>query len=320
MVQFTSSVNCRLDHFLKTHHFQNCSRSQIADFIKCKNVIVNKSIVGKPSYSVKVNDIIQVNNEIKTTLHQSRDSLPSVNIVFEDENFAVINKEINTVVHSGSGNEANTLVDALIAKYGIDGLSEARGKHEAGIVHRLDKDTGGLMLIAKTQKGFQSLTEQIQSKTCVRKYLCLCYGRIMPAQSKVESWITKRQKNRTHYYVTKDPDEFAKFAVMDYKALKYIQGKFTLTEVTLETGRKHQIRVQMQHIGYPIIGDQKYLCQNSASFLRLNAAERDLAATVGHQLLYSYKLEIVSPTTGKTLKFEMPIPKEINDFIGKVTE
>lgn len=314
----------RLDCIVKKYFLPLLSRSQISQVIKQGNIFVNKAVNTKPSYSIKINDLISItsdyNSPIKKT-QTTRDSLPKVDIEFENNHLAVINKEPNTVVHAGSGNDTNTLVDALIEKYGVNGLSSARGKHESGIVHRLDKDTSGLMLIAKNDIGFESLSKQIKEKTCSRVYYCICIGKPMPLSDTIENYIVSHPKNRTKYFVTKEPDKHdkPKLASMDYKVVKILgKGQFSLVEVKLHTGRKHQIRVQLNNLGYAIVGDRQYTNKSASSFKRLTEENKKIAANAPRQMLHSKTLSFKNPESGEIITIESDIPNDMKKIIRDI--
>ncbi len=217
-----------------------------------------------------------------------------IDIVYQDEDIVVINKAQGMTVHAGNGNKDKTLVNALL--YHVDNLSGINGVIRPGIVHRIDKNTSGLLVVAKNDRAHLSLAKQIESKTCKRIYVALLEGVLKEDEGRVETFIGRDPKCRTKMAVTKA----GRVAITDFKVIKRFE-KYTLCEFSLKTGRTHQIRVHAKHLKHPVVGDAEYGYKNQK--FKLNG-----------QLLHAKTLEFVHPTTGETVTFNAPIP----DYFQKV--
>ncbi len=217
-----------------------------------------------------------------------------IDIVYEDEHIVVINKAQGMTVHAGNGNKDKTLVNALL--YHIDNLSGINGVIRPGIVHRIDKNTSGLLVVAKNDKAHLSLAKQIENKTCKRIYVALLEGVLKEDEGRIETLIGRDPKCRTKMAVTK----VGRTAVTDFKVIERYE-KYTLCEFSLKTGRTHQIRVHAKYIKHPVVGDIEYGFKNQK--FKLNG-----------QLLHARKLEFVHPVSGETVSFSAPIP----DYFEKV--
>ena len=203
-------------------------------------------------------------------------------IIYQDKDLAVINKPQGLVVHPCSSTKSGTLVNGLL--YRIKDLSGINGELRPGIVHRLDKDTSGLLLIAKNDFAHVNLAEQIKNKSCHRNYLALLEGNLKNEEGKIETYIKRDPKDRKKMSVQSD----GRVAITDYKVLKRFD-KTCLVEFSLQTGRTHQIRVHAKHLNHPVVGDKLY--------------GKEVKGLVG-QLLHAYKIEFTHPRTGKIMKFE----------------
>ena len=217
-----------------------------------------------------------------------------IDVVYQDDDIAVINKAQGMTVHAGNGNKSKTLVNALL--YHIDNLSGINGVIRPGIVHRIDKNTSGLLVVAKNDNAHLSLAKQIENKTCKRIYVALLEGVLKEDKGTIETFIGRDTKCRTKMAVTK----VGRTAVTDFKVLKRY-NKHTLCEFSLRTGRTHQIRVHAKHIGHPVVGDPEYGYKNQK--FKLDG-----------QLLHAKTLEFIHPTSGKKVSFSAPIP----DYFEKV--
>lgn len=267
------------------------SRSKISKAIKDGCVLVNGEKIS-PSYKVKINDVITITVEDEVT-----DLIPEkmdIDIVYEDEYLAVINKKSGIVVHPAAGNYTNTLANGLL--YHFNSISKNR-TIRPGIVHRLDKDTSGLMVVAKDDKTHDLLGEMIKNKEVERLYLALVWGIVSHDRGRIEAPIGRDINNRQQYVVTdiNGKDSITNFIVLE----RY--SDTTLIECKLETGRTHQIRVHMNYIGHPVVNDPVY-------------GKRKIINSFG-QMLHSYKLKFVHPITKETLSFEQEPPLEFNEIL-----
>lgn len=281
----------RLDKYLANN--TEYSRSTIEKMLENKFITVNEKIE-KPSYKVKENDII----EIKDGYVEETDIVPvkmDIDIVYEDDDLMVVNKPSGLVVHPGSGNYDNTLVNGLM--HYTNSLSDINGEERPGIVHRIDKDTSGLLLIAKNNKTHAILTEYFKNHENVkREYLALICGNFPHDSATIDAPIGRDAKDRKKMTVT---DVNAKEAVTHLKVVKKYKD-YTLVSLILETGRTHQIRVHMNYIGYPVYNDPVYNTKKCTEF---------------GQFLHSYKMDFIHPITKKEMHFEAPIPEEFKSFI-----
>lgn len=227
------------------------------------------------------------------TLDVEPENIP-LDIVYQDKDIAVINKSQGMVVHAGNGTDGKTLVNALL--FHLDNLSGINGVVRPGIVHRIDKNTSGLLVVAKNDAAHVKLAKQLETKTCRRVYVALLEGVLKEDCGKIETFIGRDTKNRTKMTVTKS----GRKAITDYKVIERL-GDYTFCEFSLQTGRTHQIRVHAKYIGHPIVGDPEYGYKNQK--FKLNG-----------QLLHAKRLNFVHPTTGKEVSFEAPLP----DYFEKV--
>ncbi len=288
--EITNNDNLRVDIYLAG--VLEFTRSHIKKLCDDGNVLVNGKIV-KSNKILKNGDQVQVNlPEVKNLDVQPID-IP-LSIVYQDDDIAVIDKPQGLTVHAGSGTQGDTLVNALL--YHLDNLSGINGVVRPGIVHRIDKNTSGLLVVAKNDNAHISLAKQLEDKTCNRTYVALLEGVLKTDSGTVNTFIGRSVKDRTKMAVTTS----GRIAITDYKVLKRFNCH-TLCEFKLKTGRTHQIRVHAKHLGHPIVGDKEYGYKNQK--FNLNG-----------QLLHAQKLEFVHPTTGKKVSFTSPIP----DYFEKI--
>ena len=284
------NVGRRLDIFLQ-NEFQDKTRSHIKHWIDNADVLVNGKTV-KAGYSLRENDIINLAEIEEKVLSAKPQDIP-IDIVYEDEDLAVINKPQGMVVHPAINNYDGTLVNALM--YKLDSLSSINGVIRPGIVHRLDKDTSGLLVIAKNDNAHVSLSNQIATKECKRIYWALVDG-VVKSDGEIKTLIGRDKKNRLKMAVTND----GKVAETMYRVLEVL-GNYTLVEFELKTGRTHQIRVHSAYLHHPIVGDKLY--NNNKCKFNLNG-----------QLLHAKKLILTHPRTNKLMTFECELP----DYFKKV--
>lgn len=276
----------RLDSFL----FQmdsSFTRSHYKNLITNGHVLVNGNCV-KAGHTLKTNDKVEVEMLPPKPLETKPENIP-INIVYEDDDLAVINKDKGMVVHPANGNWEGTLVNALL--YNIKNLSGINGVIRPGIVHRLDKDTSGLMVVAKNDFAHVELSKQIANKTCKRVYLALLLGNLKQSEGVIKTLIGRDPKNRLRFTVVENG---GKFAETHYKVLQTYKD-FCLVEFELKTGRTHQIRVHAKYLNHPIAGDDLY---GGKCKFKTNG-----------QMLHAYKLEFVHPRSHKLMQFEVSLPE-----------
>lgn len=283
----------RLDKWLATK--EELSRTEIVRLLEEGNILVNGKKV-KPSYAVKEEDKITINKpQPKETLLKEED-IP-IEIVYEDNDMLVVNKPKGLVVHPGNGNPDGTLVNAIL-HHCKDTLSGIGGEIRPGIVHRLDKETSGLLMIAKNDKTHIALSEQIASRQVKKTYIALVRGIVKENEATINMPIGRSTKDRKKMAVQKNGKE----AITHFKVLKRYQG-YTLLEVKIDTGRTHQIRVHLSEIGYPVVGDSVY--SNGKNPFGIEG-----------QALHAASLEFKHPATGNIMHLEAKLP----DYFEKTLE
>ena len=273
------------------------SRTSVKRLIEEKKITVNGR-KEKPSYEVKVGDIIEIEEEVPKESHIIAQDIP-IEIIYEDEDILVINKPKGMVVHPGNGNPDGTLANAVMGLCG-DTLSGIGGEIRPGIIHRLDKDTSGVIVIAKNDKAHIDISNQIKNRETSKKYIALVRGIIKEEEATINMPIGRSLKDRKKMAVRKDGKE----AITHFKVLKRFE-EYTLLELKIDTGRTHQIRVHMAEIGHPVIGD--YIYSNGKNPFNV----------VG-QMLHSKKIEFTHPKTNKKVIFEAPIPKYFKDELDRL--
>jgi 23S rRNA pseudouridine1911/1915/1917 synthase len=279
--QETGRIDKVLSNLLKEH-----SRSQIQQWLKEGHVRVNGDVV-KANYKVSVEDQVVITIPEPELLDIVAEDIP-IEIVFEDQDVIVVNKPQGMVVHPSAGHTHGTLVNALL--YHADRLSSINDVVRPGIVHRIDKDTSGLLMVAKNDQAHESLAKQLKDKTTLRKYIALVHGEIPHEKGEINAPIGRSKADRKMQAVI----EGGKPAVTHFTVLERFTG-FTLVELQLETGRTHQIRVHMKYIGYPLAGDPLY-------------GPRKTLPGQG-QFLHAKVLGFKHPTTGAEMIFEAPLPQ-----------
>lgn len=283
----------RLDHYL-SELYENFSRSHIQTFIKKGNVLVNGEIK-KPSYKVKFNDKIELEEpEIEKIEIKPQDI--ALDIVYEDENMLVVNKPSGMLTHPTEKETENTLVNALLYKYG-ENLSDINGIFRRGIVHRLDRNTSGLLMIAKNNKTHEYLAEQIKERLIEKKYLAIAKGRINYDFGTIDYPVGRNPRHPEKMAVVED----GKPSLTGFDVIKKFR-EATYVELDLKTGRTHQIRVHLSHIKHPIINDTLY----GAGVFKVRTQE---------QVLQSYKLRFTKPFTSDTIELEIEPDEKIEKVL-----
>ena len=289
----SDSSNVRIDTYLAD--YLSLSRSKIQKLIKNKLITVNGKVV-TANYIVKEEDEILVNDDLNYEINIEPENI-SLDIVYEDDDLLVINKESGMVVHPAPGHYEKTLVNALLYRFDLQSGEKIR----PGIVHRLDKDTSGLMLVAKNEFIHEKLSKMIGNKEVERHYLAIVDGVIKNTSGTIDAPIGRDQNNRQKMAVT---DINSKNAITHFKVLERFKNN-TLIECILETGRTHQIRVHLSYIGYPVTNDPLYNKKKSTEF---------------GQMLHSKSIKFKHPRTNKELYFEQEPPREFQDKLNELRE
>lgn len=285
----------RLDKYLAANE-ESLSRSRIQSLVEEGQVRVNGN-VQKANYKVKANDAIVLEVEDDRELEVEPENIP-LDIRYEDEDVIVINKPKGMVVHPANGNQNGTLVNALL--YHCKDLSGINGVLRPGIVHRIDKDTTGLLIVAKNDMAHTSLSKQLQTKTVNRLYYALVHGVIPHDFGTIDAPIGRDVNDRQKMAVTATNSKDAR---THFKVIERFK-EYTLVECRLETGRTHQIRVHMQYIGHPVVGDEKYSYRKTMK--------------TGGQLLHAHQLTFVHPRTNETISVEAPLPAQFEEILEEL--
>lgn len=293
------NVGKRIDSFIPIVQ-KDISRSMVQKLIEQNDIKVNGKKT-KHSYKLKLNDEIEIIIPEAKEIDLKAQDIP-LDVIYEDNDIIVINKTKGMVVHPANGNPDGTLVNAVMSLC-KDSLSGIGGEIRPGIVHRLDKDTSGAIIVAKNDKAHIALSEQLKNHEIKKTYLALVRGIIKENEATINMPIARSKKDRKKMDVDKDGKE----AITHFKVLERYENKYTLLQINLETGRTHQIRVHLSHIGYPIIGDEVY--SNGKN-----------EWNVSGQCLHAWRLEFKHPITGKKISLEAEIPEYFKNIIKELEE
>jgi 23S rRNA pseudouridine1911/1915/1917 synthase len=288
----------RIDKFIVQASPADASRSQIQQWIKDGCVLVNGNPV-KPNYKLNTGDFIQLRIPEPVDLEIRPEDIP-LDIYYEDSDLIVVNKPRGMVVHPAPGHYSGTLVNALL--HHCNDLSGINGVLRPGIVHRIDKDTSGLLMAAKNDIAHTGLSEQLMNHTVTRKYIALVHGVMPHDNGTIDAPIGRASGDRKMYTVT---DKNSKLAVTHFRVLERFEG-YTLVELKLETGRTHQIRVHMKFIGHPLVGDPMY------------GRSKGIAMETEGQTLHAAVLGFVHPRTGEEHLYEAPIPADMQALLDRL--
>ena len=301
----------RVDQFINKCE-KNLSRSKIKNLILKKNLSINNKLNDDPSKKIKINDkislIIPEPEEINLKPYKYK-----IEIIYEDNDLIVLNKKADISMHPGAGNRDKTLVNALI-NYKRQ-LSNINGELRPGIVHRIDKNTSGLVVIAKNNFTHENLSNQFSEHTIERRYQALVWGKLRPSNGRIETLITRSSKNRQLMSVSLSK---GKNSITNYKTLEIFEKEtiptFSLIECKLETGRTHQIRVHMSYKGNNIVGDQKY----KKKFKKIKNIDKDLEKKIMNlerQFLHAVSLGFAHPTKNKRMNFKSKLPNDLENIL-----
>ncbi len=291
--EFVAKEKKRID-VLISEEFESISRSYAKRLIEEGNVLVNSEAV-KSNYKTKEGDVISVTEEEPSPIEAEPEDIP-INVVYEDEDVLVVNKPRGMVVHPAVGNERGTLVNAALFHCG-NTLSGINGKFRPGIVHRIDKDTTGLLVIAKNDEAHKCLTEQLSDRSLSRVYYTLVNGNVKEDEGSIEAPIGRNPKDRKQMAIVKD----GRYALTHF----FVEERFstyTLLKCKLATGRTHQIRVHMKHIGHSVVGDKTYGIKNERF-------------TLEGQLLHAGEISFIHPRSGEKVTFSCPIPEDFSHVL-----
>ena len=304
----------RVDQFINKYE-QNISRSKIKNLIIKKNLSINDKLSNDPSKKIKINDkislIIPEPEDINLKPFNYK-----IDIIYEDNDLIVINKKADISMHPGAGNKDKTLVNALI-NYNKK-LSNINGELRPGIVHRIDKDTSGLVVVAKNNFVHESLSNQFSEHTVDRQYQTLVWGKLRPSKGKIETLITRSSKNRQLMSVSLSK---GKKSITNYKTLEIFEKDtiptFSLVECKLETGRTHQIRVHMSYKGNNIVGDQKYK-KKFKKIKNINKELENKIINLNRQFLHAITLGFTHPINNKRMNFESKLPNDLENILKRL--
>ena len=306
-------IGKRLDHYL-LGHLTKYSRSRLQSFIRSGQILVNGNKC-KTGYSLEMNDIIQVDVlKEESNLKKLTPENLNLSIVHEDESIVVINKPAGIIVHPGAGINSGTVANGLA--YHFRKLSNVNGDLRPGIVHRLDKDTSGLMVIAKTNRAHTFLADQFKDRKVKKKYIGLTWGLWDNANGEINEPLLRDKKDPTKYSVNAN----GKISITKYEVDKIFRH-FSLVSFFPLTGRTHQIRVHASYCGHPIFGDEKYgggISRSKGFLPEFNSHYKKMIQKFNRHALHAEKLELIHPTNKQIVKFGAPLPKEYLDLVKSI--
>jgi 23S rRNA pseudouridine1911/1915/1917 synthase len=311
----------RLDQFLVTK-LPNVSRARVQELIS-EGKVVTDGTVAKAALRLKRDQQIEILGEVqRPPLRATAEDIP-LDIVYEDDHLAVINKPAGMMVHAGAGatddaRNRGTLVNALLHRFGA--LSEVGGQLRPGIVHRLDRGTSGLMVVAKTDQAHRLLGDQFARRTAKKTYIALVHGWPQVERDTIKVNISRDVLRRTRMTTQR---QGGRTAITHYKVQRRLDtayGKFALLEIKIDTGRTHQIRVHMAAINHPVVGDTLYGAPRELHAKPTQPAKVAKALSLPRNFLHSAALEITHPVTGETISFSRPLPSELQEFMASLEQ
>ncbi len=298
-------VGVRLDAFLASQ-IEGWSRARLQRLIEAQDVLVNGK-TSKPSYKLREHDELEVELTAPTTTSFTPEAIP-IDVVYEDETLVVVNKPAGLVVHPAAGIHSGTLANALAHHF--QQLPNAISVRP-GIVHRLDRDTSGLLVVAKTEVALENLSDQFRARSVYKSYAALVHGRVQSDTGKIDQPLARDRSNRTRMAVVRG----GRGALSIYRVNRRFH-RFTLLDVELKTGRTHQIRVHLAWLKHPVIGDETYGGgrDNTIQNPKLKSQIRSL----GRHFLHAEKLAFTHPATGARMEFHSPLPAELSDLLSEI--
>ena len=302
------AAGARLDSFLASR-LTDISRTRIQHSIVDGDILVNERVV-KPSYRLRDGDQIEIDLPEPPPIDIIPEPIP-LEIVYEDDDLIVVNKPAGMVVHPGAGIDSGTLVHALV--YHFNSLSDAAGSTRPGIVHRLDKETSGLLVVAKNNTAHEGLSELFHNRQVFKLYNALVYGHVSKDRGEIDAHIGRSPHNRTRMSVLRGGAGRAAHTVFEVSK-RY--EEFTLLNVQIKTGRTHQIRVHLAHIGHPVVGDDTYGSGRQNSIR--GATNKRVVRSLERQFLHSAELAFEHPRTGIRLKFHVPLPSDLSSVLSEI--
>ncbi len=312
-LQVDSGISARLDKYL-TQHLTGHSRTKIQNYIKANRVTVNgrsaKSSLRLEGGETILVDIIEVSDLPETAEPQDL----NINIIYEDESLAVINKPAGMVVHPGHGNQDNTLVNGLA--YHFQALSDLNGPLRPGIVHRLDKNTSGAIVVAKSNSAHFDLAQQFEQRQVKKTYLGITWGQVKDSEGKIEIGIRRQRSDPTRFEASAE----GKPAVTDYKVLEQFRY-LNYMQFRPLTGRTHQIRVHSAYSGFAIFADEVYnggVSRIKGYMPEVRKILKKLMDDIGRHALHAFQIQFVHPTTGKPVQFDAPLPTDMTDLLSNL--
>ena len=305
----------RIDYYL-SKKYNDLSRTKIKSLILKNLLKINDVTVNSPSINIKNGDKIYLkiidDNQISLKPYNYK-----LDVIFEDKDLIIINKRAGISMHPDAGNYDKTIVNALINKYG-EKLSDSGDKFRPGIVHRIDKNTSGLIVVAKNNKCHEILSNQFKIHSVRRIYLALVWGKLRPQKGKIENFIKRSSRNRQLMEVSLTR---GKKAITNYKTIEIFENKniptFSLVECILDTGRTHQIRVHLSNLGNPILGDNQY----KKRFKKIKDIDKNLDTAItnlNRQFLHAKTIGFEHPIKGNKLNFNSKLPEELNNILKKL--
>ena len=302
------SAGLRLDSFLASH-LKEISRTRVQRAIVDGDILVNER-VSKASYRLRDGDQIEIDLPEPPPTELVPEPIP-LNIVYEDDDLIVVNKPAGMVVHPGAGIESGTLAHGLV--YHFNSLSDVAGRTRPGIVHRLDKETSGLLVVAKNDVAHERLADQFRDRQVFKMYIALVYGRVSKERGEIAARIGRSSHNRTRMSVLRGGAGRTAHTIFEV-AERY--QDFTLLKVQIKTGRTHQIRVHLAHIGHPVVGDATYGSGREKSIR--DSVIKPAVQGLSRQILHSAELGFNHPRTGQRLDFTALLPNELTTYLAKI--
>jgi 23S rRNA pseudouridine1911/1915/1917 synthase len=296
----------RLDAYLAAH-IQGWSRARLHRLIENADVLVNGS-VSKPSHKLRANDTIDIELTPAPSASFTPEDIP-VDVIYEDDDLVVINKPAGMVVHPAAGVDSGTLANALA--FHFERLSNKGGGTRPGIVHRLDKGTSGLLVVAKTEKAHERLADQFRDREVYKSYVALVHGQIEKESGEIAQPIARDPRNRTRMAVVRG----GRPSLSIYNVRRSFE-RFTLLDVELKTGRTHQIRVHLSWLKHPVVGDEVYGAGRDKTVI--NPVTRSRIAKLGRQFLHAEQLGFRHPRTEENLRFTAPLPGELQSLLDQI--